>query len=825
MPKPQYAQSQATEKLGAILLIEDNRGDAMLIEDMLAQAEETRRPLVHVDRLTEALSVTAEDAVDIILADLSLPDSAGLETVTLLQQYAPRTPIIVLTGSNDRELALSALKEGAQDYLVKDQVTPPGLVKAIHYALERKQAELRLRESESRYKSLFYSVPDAILLLRDGRIVDCNAHSAAIFGYPQERLQGLTPATLSPSRQPDASISAEQFRNHLSMAQQGEPQWFEWEFQRADNALVSTEVILDRILLNGRQHVLAIVRDLTERKQAEHRIRFQASLLNQVHNAVFATDEEDRIIYWNSHAGALYQWEPEEAMGRRPRELIVSEKTQEQLEAIHEALVQEGNWEGELDLQRRDHSTFPALVTISAIRNEYNRLAGYAVVASDITERKEVERKLEHNAFHDALTSLPNRALFEDRLSRAIAKGTREGGHYAVLMMDLDRFKVINDSLGHMVGDELLIQFSRRVESCLRPGDTLARLGGDEFTVLLEDIQHSSDAIRVAERIHEKMSQPFLLGQQEIYTSTSIGITFGTANYHTPEEALRDADIAMYRAKGQGKGGHVIFEQGMHEKAVTQLRRETRIRQALENGEFRVHYLPIVDLESGHCTGTEALLRWPGEEGQPANTRELIDTAEESGLMITVGQEVFLQACQELTRWREAGIDGSFSLHFNLTTKQFCHRGLAKQLQQIIDRYAIPPDSITLEVAESVLTEHPVLASAALGDLHDLRVRICVDHFGSGDSLAYLQRFAVDAIKIDRSFVSQVDHSATCGAIVQALVGLGNSLHIQTIAEGIEKEAQLAKVKQLGCRYGQGFFLQAPLDASQMNSYLRQLPA
>jgi len=810
-----------------VLLIEDNRGDALLIEAMLAEASEIDLPLRHTARLEDGLAFLEQGRADIVLVDLSLPDSMGLETFQTLYRRAPNLPIIVLTGSNDRSLALRAIQEGAQDYLVKDEVTGPALSKAIRYAIERKQTEVRLRESESRYKSLVNAVPDAILLIRDGRIVDCNASAITLFGRERADLLGLTPGTLSPSRQPDGSVSAEAFRDRVLAARSAGSQWFEWEFQRGDNRTVATEVILDVIVLDGAPQLLAIVRDLTERKQAAERIRFQASLLSQVHNAVMATDPDDRIIYWNRHAGTLLQWDASEALGRRLTELIVPDSSRPLLQEVRAVLAEQKTWEGELELCRKNGTTLPALMTLSTIYDENDNFSGVVGVASDISERKEVEKKLEHSAFHDTLTGLPNRALFTDRLARAIARGSREAGRYAVMMMDLDRFKVVNDSLGHLVGDELLIQFSRRVESCLRPGDTLARLGGDEFTVLLEDIQHNADAIRVAERIHEKMAQPFLLGSHEVYTSTSIGITFSTANYKEPAHALRDADIAMYRAKGQGKGCHVVFESGMHDRAVTQLKRETRMRRALERGEFTVHYQPIVDLETGLCVGCEALVRWSNADETRLLPQEWIGVAEETGLIIPIGQQVLHESCGRLAQWRrELPLVDDFTVHINLSTKQFCHRGLITQLNEALTRHHLDGRSLTLEIPENVLMQHPVLAAAMLGDLRELEVHVCVDDFGTGyASLSYLHQFAVDAIKIDRSFTQGLGQNVTSSAIVQAIVGLGHNLGMQTIAEGVESEQHRRHLVELGCRYAQGFLFFPPLEAEAMTDYLRRVPA
>ncbi|HEX5514160.1 MAG TPA: diguanylate cyclase, partial [Gammaproteobacteria bacterium] len=513
---------------------------------MLAEASDLPQTVLHAASLEAGLEILRRQHIAVILLDLSLPDSTGLDTFQTLQRHAGGTPIIVLTGSRDRSLALRAIQEGAQDYLVKDEVNASTLSKAIHYAVERKHAEMRLRESENRYKTLVDSVPDAILLIRDGAIAHCNERASDLFGIPYDDLIGRDPSSLAPPRQPDGSDSIAGLQAHLQKRRQDSPYLFEWQFQGANEALIATEVILDTVVLDGEPQVLAIIRDITDRKQAEQRIRFQASLLDQVHNAVLATDSDDRIIYWNRFATRLYLWPADLAMGQRFTDLIMPDAEPGLLQEVRQALAGSQIWEGELELKRRDGSTFPALLTLSAVLDEFGRFSGCVGIASDITVRKEVERKLEHNAFHDALTGLPNRMLFADRLSHSIARGAREGGRYAVMMMDLDRFKIINDSLGHMVGDELLIQFSRRVESCLRPQDTLARLGGDEFTILLDDIQHTSDAVRVAERIHEKMSQPFLLGGNEVYSSASIGITFGTANYKEPAQAVRDADIAMY---------------------------------------------------------------------------------------------------------------------------------------------------------------------------------------------------------------------------------------------------------------------------------------
>lgn len=808
----------------AILLIEDSHTDALLIQSMLADADEITEAVLHAPNLETGLQLLRQKDIAVILLDLSLPDSSGLETFQTLQQHAHDIPIVVLTGSRDRNLALYAIQQGAQDYLVKDDANSAALGKAIQYAVERKQAEVRLRESENRYKTLVNSVPDAILLIHDNVIVHANARASALFDLPYQNLIGQTPGGLSPLQQPDGSDSETEFQQRLHKRPEQGARWFEWQFRRADQNPLPTEVIFDTVVLDGKPQILAIIRNLTARKQAEQRIRFQASLLDQVQNAVFATDSNDRIIYWNHFATRLYQWPESLAIGRRFSDLIVPEDGQSLLAEIQQALTSKQTWEGELELKRRDGSMLPTQLTLSAVFDTAGLISGYVGIASDIGARKEVERKLEHNAFHDALTGLPNRLLFNDRLSHAIARGAREGGRYAVMILDLDRFKMVNDSLGHLVGDALLTQFSRRVESCLRPQDTLARLGGDEFTILLDDLQHTTDAIRVAERIHEKMAQPFLLDDTEVYTSASIGITFGTANYKEPSQAMRDADIAMYRAKNQGKGCHVIFETGMHDRAAMQLRHEARLRQAIESGEFELQFQPILDLGTRQCVAAEALIHWNSPRLNRFSPQEFLALAEDSGLTIPLGQTLLDEACRSLHAWQQITPQaGQLTIHIKLTARQFCHRGLIEHVESALQRHQLQGHMLTLEITESVLREHPVLAAAMLGDLRDLSVPVCIGDFGTGySSLSHLHRYPLNALKVGKSFISNLDADPACKAVIQAILGLGDSLGLRVIAEGVETEQQLTQLIELGCHLAQGSFLHQALDSKAMGEYLSQ---
>lgn len=809
------------------MLIEDNRGDALLIKAMLLEAGPADFRLLQADRLAGGLRLLRKHPVDVILLDLSLPDSNGIATFEAIAAEAPELPVIVLTGLSDRSMALKAIDQGAQDYLVKDEVTSAGLVKAMSYAVMRKHAETRLRESEHRYKALFESAPDAILLIRDGRISDCNSRAGPLFGIAQKKLQGLALSAVSPSRQPDGTPSAQTLEEHLNAAGRLGSHSFEWCFSRRDGTLLFTEVNLNSVLLDGEQHILAIVRDLSERMQAAERIRFQASMLNQVRNAVIATDTRGKIVYWNDYAAHLHGVPAEEALGKQALRLLLPSRHRRLISELRSALASSSHWDGEAELCRRDGSTFPARLTLSPIRNMHDQVVGYAAIAVDITERKEIERKLAHSAFHDPLTGLPNRALLYDRLSHAIARSVRPGNRYAVMLMDLDGFKLVNDSLGHLIGDELLKEFARRVECCLRPGDTLARLGGDEFTVLLEDIHHSADAVRVAERIHEQMAKPFELAGNIIYCTASIGITFNSPTHKEPSHALRDADIAMYRAKERGKGCHVIFELGMHERAVSQLRRETELRRALERDELMVEYQPIIELGSGRWVGCEVFIRWQHPLDARIPAREFIDIAEETGMIIPIGEKTLEQACATLRRWQQRyELVEDFTLHVNLSPKQFAKRDLPATVADILARHDLAGTALTLEINESALAEDALTAASILGDLRDLEVHACIDDFGVGSSsLNSLRQLPIDTVKISQSLVRELGTSITSSAIVGALLNLAHNLGINIVAEGVETRQHERHLQALGCRHGQGYLFAPPMDAAALERYFQPVDA
>jgi diguanylate cyclase (GGDEF)-like protein/PAS domain S-box-containing protein len=454
--------------------------------------------------------------------------------------------------------------------------------------------------------------------------------------------------------------------------------------------------------------------------------------------------------------------------------------------------------------------------SISLVRDADNESARLIFQIQDITDRKRAEERLVHDAFHDALTGLPNRALFMDHLKLATDRAKRrEAYHFAVLFMDLDRFKTINDSLGHMVGDQLLVAIARRLEKCLRPGDTVARLGGDEFTILLEEIGDLSEAIQVADRVQEEMSLPFTLSGHEVYTTVSIGVAPSMIGYTKPQDILRDADTAMYCAKSSGKARYEMFDQAMHAQAVDLLRLETDLRRAIDRQEFRLHYQPIVSLSTGRISGFEALVRWQHPERGCIQPDKFISLAEETDMILPIGKWVLTEACRQMREWQQQFPEhSSLSISVNLSCKQFRQPDLVEQVTHILQETGLDARSLKLEITESVVMENIDTAINMMKELRALGVQLSMDDFGTGySSLSYLHRFPISTLKIDRSFVSRMDGNNENREIVRTIVMLARNLGMEVVAEGVEGETQLSQLVALECQYGQGYFFSRPATA------------
>ncbi len=453
------------------------------------------------------------------------------------------------------------------------------------------------------------------------------------------------------------------------------------------------------------------------------------------------------------------------------------------------------------------------------------------VLEDSIAERRKSEALLRHNAFHDQLTGLPNRALFMSRLAGEIEKAKQLQDYlFAVLFIDLDRFKVVNDSLGHIVGDQLLIAIARRLTACLRPVDLVARLGGDEFALLIDNLNSIRDATDVAERIQAELKLPFHLNGHEIFSSASVGIALSSIGYTQPQDLLRDADTAMYRAKLLGKTRYEIFDPSMHDSVVTLLQLETDLRRAIARQEFRIYYQPIILLETGKITGFEALVHWQHPTRGLVPPGDFISVAEETGAIVPLGYWVIQAACRQMQAWLSQFPQKSLTLSVNISSKQFSQPDLIEQISQTLQTTGLAANKFKLEITESVIMENADSAMAMLLQLRDLGIELQLDDFGTGySSLSYLHRFPVDGLKIDRSFISQVDPKHSCGSqiltpIVGTILTLAENMNIDVTAEGVETANQLAQLKALACKYAQGYFFARPLDQAATAALLAADP-
>ena len=506
------------------------------------------------------------------------------------------------------------------------------------------------------------------------------------------------------------------------------------------------------------------------------------------------------------------------------------------LEAAHKARSTGQGQRLEYRIRHKDGSWRILESTASAVRNQKGETEKLVIVNRDISERKRAEEMLAHSAFHDGLTNLPNRALFLDRLQRAFVLSKRHTDYkFAVLFIDIDEFKVFNDSLGHTVGDEVLVQIGKRLTASLREvdtiarpqlgtapkDDTLARVGGDEYTVLLEDIRNPSDAIRVAERLQNRLAAPFSAHGYDIVVTASVGIALSTAVCAHAEDLLRDANIAMYRAKRTGKARCEVFDTAMHAGAVRRLELETELRKSLELGGFRTHYQPIISLKTGRITGFEALTRWQHGD-RLLSPAEFIAVADETGLIIPMNRLLLREACEQLRSWQsQFPAEPPLTMSVNVTSKEFASPHLAKGIGETLKQTGLDPNHLQLEITETIAMGDPEKAASVLAELKALGVRLSVDDFGTGySSLSRLQQFPVDSLKIDRAFISCMDSDVDSDKIVRIIIMLAQNLGLVTVAEGTETEEQVNQLKALDCGFAQGYYFSKPADHQAISDLL-----
>ncbi len=572
------------------------------------------------------------------------------------------------------------------------------------------------------------------------------------------------------------------------------------------------------------------------RRQLEERDQLFQLISENAADMIALVDGDGRRLYNSPAYLKVLGYSPEDLKTTSSIEQIHPDDLQRVVQAAEKARLSGQGERMEYRVRHKDGTWRTLESTASPIRNAKGQTDKLVIVNRDITERKRAEELLAHNAFHDGLTNLPNRALFLDRLQHALTLSKRHPNYkFAVLLIDVDEFKIVNDSLGHSAGDALLIQIAqrlrdsvRRVDTVSRPrtadvpsrpadDDTLARLGGDEFTILLDDIRDPIEAVRVAERIQAELAPPFVIDHEEIVISASIGIASSASPHTQAEDLVRDADIAMYRAKRAGKARCEVSDTAMHENAVKRLRLETDLRRALDLGEFRVHYQPIVSLQTGKIAGFEALTRWQRPEGL-VPPMEFIGVAEETGLIIPMNRKLLREACERLRSWQaEFPSSPPLTMSVNVTSREFAQADLASEIGKCLDQTGVDPGCLQLEIVETIAMGDAEKSGYVLAQLKALGVRLSIDDFGTGySSLSRLRRIPVDTLKIDRAFISNMDTDPENREIVRAIILLAHNLGLKVVAEGTETEAHINLLKRFNCEMAQGYFYSRPANDKAM---------
>ncbi|OIQ86458.1 cyclic di-GMP phosphodiesterase Gmr [mine drainage metagenome] len=669
------------------------------------------------------------------------------------------------------------------------------------------------------FQTLFDCSPDPVWILEGSRFIDCNIAAARMLGYAsRDEFLFTHPSDLSPPCQPDGSLSYDKAERLIAeVRKSGTTLRFEWLHKRADGSLFPAEVTLCPIQVDGRALIYCTWRDISERKQAESDLTLAASVFHASREGIMVTDAAGLIQSVNPAFTEITGFAAEEAVGASPRLLKSDHHDPAFYEGMWRELMDQGSWQGEVWNRRKTGEVYLQWTTISAIPHPSGGHARFVAVFTDVTDLRRKDDQIRHQAYHDALTGLPNRLLLADRLQHAITVADRDTEPLALLFLDLDRFKLINDSLGHEVGDRLLREVARRIGGALRKSDTVARLGGDEFVVLLPGLG-MQEAAQVAEKIIAVLARPFDLDGRPVRTATSIGIALYPRDGTDAATLLRQADAAMYRAKAEGIGGFSFVDADLNTRAARRLEQEAALHRAVENGEFELFYQPKVLLASGAPCGAEALIRWRTPEGLVAPD-QFIPLAEETGLILPIGAWVLAEACRQVRAWRDQGLDTQVAV--NLSPRQFRDENLPERLAAILAETGLPGAALELELTESTVMDDPAKAATMLHRIRALGVAVSVDDFGTGySSLAYLKKFPINAVKIDRSFIADMEQDADDDAIVQMIIALAQSLRLKVVAEGVEQPHQQGTLQAMGCDMVQGYLHSRPLPATEFRAWM-----
>ncbi len=752
---------------------------------------------------------------DIVLLDVLLPDGDGFSLCRELLALpgGKDLPIAMVTGLDDINSIHQAYESGATDFITKP-VSWGTLPYRIQFILRASKAFRDLSISEGKTRALLAGIPDIILRIdRDGHVLDMQ-----VGAYVNDMEEWV----IHDSETGDGHLPGPVYRSLATpirrvFAGQGE-QLVEFEWTQK-NHLRTWEA---RLLLRERDEMVMVVRDITQRKQQESELRLWAKVFEGSNEAILITDAKLRIVLVNKTYEKMMGFTEQEVLGVDTAKVGAQLHSHGFFRNLVSVLKERGHWQGELVNRRKDGEKFPTWYSISQVLNAEGQAENYIAIFSDISERKKSRERIDFLAHHDSLTELPNRALLNDRLEMAINTAKRRSEKVGILFIDLDRFKNINDSLGHSAGDQILRQTAARLTGSVRNDDTVARLGGDEFVVLLPRVRDERSLAEVAIKLREELLKPYILEDMPLHLSPSIGIAVYPDDGDTPSTLIKNADAAMYLAKEKGRNNYQFYTPILNARTLDRLKLEYDLRSALDHGQFELHYQPQIDARTKHVYGAEALVRWRHPERGLVPPNHFIPIAEEIGLIIPLGAWVIAEAARQVKHWRESGF-GELVVSVNISALQFHQAGFLNEVQGLLETAGTHPSALELELTESMLMTDMEVSIQVLQAFRDQGYRIAIDDFGTGFScLNYLRRLPVNILKIDQSFVRDMQSDSASLAIVSSIIRLADSLGMETIAEGVETADELAILHGEGCHLMQGYHFSKPLPAADFEQWLQR---
>ncbi|HKK06646.1 MAG TPA: EAL domain-containing protein [Gammaproteobacteria bacterium] len=811
--------TESTELPVSILVAEDSEDDVLLI------ANELRRGGLDA----ELLRVETEDQMrvaltarrwDVVLSDYTMPRFSTMEALRVLQEMRPNVPLIMVSGTVGDVRAVEIMRAGAADYVPKTNL--PRIVPVVRRELREAEQRRRRQAADARVEKLsraIMQIADSVFVTdRDGRIEFVNPAFEALTHYKAGEAIGQTPRLLcSGEHDPDF------YRDMWETVLQGQVYRGVVINRRKEGDIFYEQKTISPVKdeRGAVTHFVSTGQDISGRILAERERARLIDILETTPDFVAMFDVHGAVLYLNAAARAL--WSLGETSDYGDISVLDGFFGQDRARIAGQAIpqaLQHGLWRGECIMCSPDGQNVPVSLLLIAHASDGGGVSYLSAVARDIGERRRLEQQLSHQARHDPLTGVPNRVEVYNLLNEALTDAVRGGSLLGVIFLDVDRFKRINDTLGHHVGDAILADVANRLRSAIRRTDIIGRHGGDEFVIGIADVPSREDIIRVLEKIREAFREPFVWEQEAIALGCSMGVAVFPEDGDRLEQLLREADIAMYRAKDQGRNRWQMFSGEIHELSRDVLSLETDLARALEREEFELHYQPQLDMQTQRITGVEALLRWRHPTRGMVRPDQFIPLMEESGLIGPVGEWVLDTAGRQLAQWRDAGFN-DLTMAVNLSAIQFREQGLLDTIMAIVDQHGLPLHCVELEITETVIMRDARSTVAVLERLAAQGIRLAVDDFGTGySSLAYLKQFPLTTIKLDSSFVREVESNANDAALAVAIIQLGHNLGLRVVAEGVETQAQADFLLEHGCDSAQGYLYYRPMSAAALTSIL-----